>query len=150
MKIYVASSWRNKHLQQGVVHTLRAAGHDVYDFMHPAREQHGFSWSQIDPAWQSWTPQQWREALKHPVAEEGFAFDRNALDWCECGVLVLPCGRSAHLELGYLAGQRKPCAVLALENTEPELMVKLCSGGVLTSFAELLNWTGTPATEVQG
>ena len=34
MKTYVASSWRNSH-QQSVVHVLRTAGHEVYDFRNP-------------------------------------------------------------------------------------------------------------------
>lgn len=34
MKIYVASSWRNQY-QPEVVATLRAVGHEVYDFKNP-------------------------------------------------------------------------------------------------------------------
>lgn len=34
MKVYVASSWRNK-LQPDVVAIIRAAGHEVYDFRNP-------------------------------------------------------------------------------------------------------------------
>lgn len=33
-KIYVASSWRNKH-QQALVNELRQMGHDVYDLKNP-------------------------------------------------------------------------------------------------------------------
>lgn len=54
MKIYVASSWRNK-IQPLVVLALREAGHEVYDFRNPAPGNTGFQWSEIDPAWQSWT-----------------------------------------------------------------------------------------------
>lgn len=144
-KIYVASSWRNKQLQQGVVMTLRSAGHQVYDFIHPPNKAAGFHWSQIHKDWQKWTPQAYRKALEHPLAVEGFASDKEALDWADTGILVMPCGRSAHLEIGYLSGQGKPCAVLAVEPMEPELMVKLCSGGVHTSFDEMLQWVGVPA-----
>jgi len=38
--------------------------------------------------------------------------------------LVLPCGRSAHLELGWFCGQGKQTIVL-LDQMEPELMVKM-------------------------
>ena len=141
-KIYVASSWRNQYLQQAAVHTLRAAGHEVYDFRNPKPGDKGFAWSDIDPDWMQWSVEQYADALTHPIAEAGFKSDKHALDWADCGLLVLPCGRSAHLELGYLAGQGKPCAVLATDPTEPELMVKLCSDGVLASFDELLTWAG--------
>lgn len=141
-RIYVASSWRNEYLHRGTVEVLRAAGHEVYDFRNPRPGEHGFAWGQIDPAWQTWSVSQYRDALKHPLAVAGFASDKAALDWADCGVLVMPCGRSAHLEIGYIAGQGKPCAVLACEPMEPELMVGLCSGGVFTGFDELLGWAG--------
>lgn len=143
MRIYVASSWRHGTLHRGAVWVLRRSGHEVYDFREPAPGNTGFSWSEIDEDWQDWTVKQYRDALNHPVAEAGFKFDHDALDWADCGVLVMPCGRSAHLELGYLAGQGKPCAVLAPEPMEPELMVKLCSGGVLDSFEEMIRWART-------
>ena len=46
MKIYVASSWRNKY-QQDVVKELREYGHDVYDFKNPPNST-GFNWKQIE------------------------------------------------------------------------------------------------------
>lgn len=39
-KIYVASSWRNKYYSE-VVDTLRAAGHEVYDFRNPPHGGNG-------------------------------------------------------------------------------------------------------------
>lgn len=123
MKIYVASSWRN-NIQPRVVKALRDAGHEVYDFKNPAPGNNGFQWSEIDPNWQNWTPEQFREGLSHPTAEHGFGFDMAALESSEACVLVLPCGRSAHLEAGYSIGAGKPTIIL-LESGEPELMYKM-------------------------
>jgi len=39
----------------------------------------------------------------------------NALRWCEACVLLLPCGRSAHLELGWAAGAGKRTVVIIEE-----------------------------------
>lgn len=125
MKIYVASSWRNQ-LQQGVVHTLRAAGHEVYDFKNPRDGDHGFSWSSIDPNWQQWTPTEHRQALSHPIARAGFKSDMDALLECDACCLVLPCGRSAHLELGWAVGTGKKTCVLESEPIEPDLMYAMC------------------------
>lgn len=121
MKIYVASSWRNL-CQPAVVVALRSLGLEVYDFRSPPDGSGGFRWSEIDPGWRCWTPAQWREALAHPVAVRGYASDRSGMDWADACVLVLPCGRSAHLEAGYMAGQRKPVYTLVLEAVEPDLM----------------------------
>ena len=103
MRVYVASSWRNE-AQPNVVEKLRAANHEVYDFRAPAEGNHAFHWSEIDPEWQSWDPGEFRSALTHPLAVRGFGFDMAAMEWSEAVVLVLPCGRSAHLELGWALG----------------------------------------------
>jgi len=42
----------------------------------------------------------------------GFHSDKNGLDWCDTVVLVLPSGRSAHLEAGYAVGQGKDVFVV--------------------------------------
>lgn len=136
MNIYLASSWRNPH-QPTVLAALRAAGHEVYDFRNPAPGNDGFRWSEIDPDWQQWTPEQYARALSHPIAERGFSLDMAALQRCDACVLVLPCGRSAHLELGYAVGAGKATIVLQLAPQEPELMVKMCSG-LVSSIEDLV------------
>lgn len=136
-KIYVATSWRNG-FQPSVVERLRELGHEVYDFRNPPKGM-GFSWSEIDPAWEDWKFEAYKEALKTPRAVEGFNSDKDGLDWSDLTVLVLPCGRSAHLEAGYAAGQGKPVFVYFAGNLkqEPELMYGLCEGGIFNSLSSL-------------
>jgi len=122
MKIYVASSWRNAQ-QEHIVKALRIIEkHLVYDFKHPTNGP--FQWSDIDPNWQEWTPEQFKEKLNHPIADMGFHQDFKALKECDACVLVMPCGRSAHLELGYAIGMGKRTAIL-LSDGEPELMYRM-------------------------
>lgn len=138
MKIYVASSWRNS-FQQRVVVELAAEGYEVYDFRHPAEGNHGFHWSEIDPDWQQWKPRTFREALEHPVAESGFKSDMGALMSCDVCVLVLPCGRSAHAEMGWAAGNGKKTIVFyppEAGQQEPELMYKMFDS-ICISYGEL-------------
>lgn len=136
--IYVASSWRNEH-HQWVVAELHDAGHDVYDFRNPAPGNRGFHWSEIDPRWRMWDVGSFVSALKHPVADAGFAADMEALRAADTTVLVLPCGRSAHLELGYAVGAGQRTAVFSPEPVEPELMYKMVDL-VTGDFAALLEW----------
>jgi hypothetical protein len=145
MRIYVASSWRNRY-QPAVVQALRDAGYSTYDFRHPAPGDEGFRWSEIDPAWQSWPPAQYRDALQHPLAQRGFAQDRLALQTADITVLVLPCGRSAHLELGYAAGVGQRTAVLMVEPAEAELMYLLCDR-ICLSMDELFTWLQQPSND---
>ena len=127
MRLYVASSWRNTRYPL-VVEALRAAGHEVFDFRHPTDGNNGFHWSEIDPEWKSWTPEQYRKQLFHPLATGGFHTDFTGMMWAEACVLVLPCGRSAHLEAGWFAGMGLPVWILLDDGCEPELMYRLAHG----------------------
>lgn len=135
MKIYIASSWRNE-LQPLLVKAFRESGHEVYDFRNPKPDNAGFHWSEIDPKWQSWTSKEFKAALFHPIAVDGFKLDWEAMHWAEACILVLPSGRSAHLEAGYFIGARKPLHIL-LNDGEPELMYKMATN-IYTGITDLL------------
>jgi hypothetical protein len=145
VKLYVASSWRNPY-QPNTVEMLRRIGHEVYDFMHPPGGDHlGFSWSEIDPNWRQWRSQQYLEALTDPIAVAGFESDFGAMQWAEGCVLLLPSGRSAHLEAGWFVGAGKPLWIL-LDEAEfagigdqtgaTELMYRMATG-IASSFESL-------------
>jgi hypothetical protein len=140
MKIYVASSWRNEARQQATVRALRDAGHVVYDFRNPAPGDTGFGWRQCATTEQLKDPRAFRdEVLTHPVARDGFSKDMGALMGAETTVLVLPCGRSAHLELGYAIGAKQRTIVYLDDPiSEPELMYLACTQ-LCTSLAEVLH-----------
>ena len=134
MKVYVASSWRNER-QPGVVVALRIAGHNVYDFRHTGGVlDGGFRWSWIDLDWQEWDAAHFRAIVTsdEPFVVVGFGTDMDALNAADACVLVLPCGRSAHLELGYSVGLGKRTVVLLDERPEPELMYRMVDHLCLT------------------
>lgn len=138
-RIYVASSWRNL-IQREIVQVLREAGHEVYDFRNPAPGNKGFAWSEVNPACLQWSPEQFITDLYsgHAAVEQGFRFDKNGLDWADVCVLVLPCGRSAHLEAGYAAGRgKRTLFYLHPDRFEPELMY-LLGDGCVTNASDLL------------
>ena len=134
-KIYVASSWRNE-FQPVVVNEILDSNHEVYDFKNPAGGT-GFSWKTVHPDWQKWSSAEYLAALKHPLAEKGFASDWEAMQWADTGVLVMPCGRSAHIEAGYFVGANKPLYILLGGDSEPELMYKMATG-IFTCLRDLI------------
>lgn len=148
-RIYLASSWRNSQ-QPALVAHLRNAGHEVYDFRNPyaVGQGGGFSWRDIDPDWQEWSPSQFRANLEHPSAVRGFAADWHGMQWADTFVLLLPCGRSAHLEAGWAIGAGKPTAILLAEG-EPELMYKMAARLCVDRY-ELMDWlaAGCPRPQV--
>lgn len=134
-KIYLATSWRNIHYPR-VLTDLRIARHEVYDFRDPAG---AFKWEQISHDMK--TIIGYLEGINEPRCKEGFKRDKDAIDWCDTLVLLLPCGNSAHLEAGYAVGQGKRVIWYLKPNIdgtfEPELMYRF-SDEFVTSTAQLL------------
>ena len=137
MKIYVASSWRNTY-QPDVVAKLRGLGHQVYDF-----REHGFSWEDVSPHWENWTAEDYRNAINlHEIPEDAFQRDFEAMGWANATVLVLPCGRSAHLEVGWAIGQGKLAAVYVPDEEKSEALDLMhFLGDIVIGWDELQMWT---------
>jgi len=148
--VYVASSWRNP-VHADVCAALRSAGIDHYDFKNPAAGT-GFSWRQvktdvesvtepgIKPKGTDWEHvDEYLRMVAHPAAVAGFRADFEAMQRADTFVMVLPCGKSAHLELGWAVGAGKRTAILLEDPVEPELMYRMVDY-MTRSLVELLAW----------
>ena len=143
-KIYLASSWRNGY-QSAMVDFLRGQGHTVYDFRHPEEDNDGFHWKEIDPQWNTWDIDRFKDALWSPIAHDAFHLNKRALECCDLVVLLLPSGRSSHIEAAYHAGKGGPVIVhcpTAFE-FDPELMYKLFTT-ITTTEGELMEFLALP------
>lgn len=126
-RIYLASSWRNEQQPQ-MVKNLIAMGHQVYDFRNPPSGEKGFAWSDLDPDYKTWNTDKYIRAIEtHQRAAHGYVSDLRGMEWADTCVLLLPCGRSAHIEAGWMKGRGKRCIVYLPKNEpfEPELMYLL-------------------------
>lgn len=126
LKIYLASSWRNR-FYDNVLNVLRMQGYKTYDFKHPENNEiSGFSWDKVDKEFENWTCNDFKERLHHPEAIKAFEKDFNAMQAADFCVLLLPCGRSAHSEAGWMKGKGKKVFVLDMsERPTPELMYQM-------------------------
>jgi len=161
--VYVASSWRNP-MQPAVCAILKAAGIPHYDFRNPEGGT-GFSWREVktpggpeilgetrsrqyeDPRAIKAKGSDWElvpeylRMIEHPRAIEGFDADFAAMQKADTFVMVLPCGKSAHLELGWAIGAQKRTAILLEDPVEPELMYR-AADYLAPSVHALLGWLG--------
>ena len=139
MRIYVASSWRNE-FQPAVVRALRADGFEVYDF----KDEEGFSWREVDPDWQRWPEDipKYLAGIGHPAAQRGFNRDMTALRQANLCVMVMPCGMSASLEVGWAIGAGRPTAVYIPAMREPDLMVKMAEL-ITNDFESIRLWAAS-------
>ena len=145
--IYVASSWRNQ-LYPAVVEALRGAGQSVYDFRRPNGTERGFNFRDPDLSCNQSTADlvdaaAYTAALNHPAAIDTFHSHFDAMLNADTVVLVLPCGRSAHTELGWAVGAGKRTAILLDDPCTPELMYRMVDR-LVTDLDELIRWLAEP------
>lgn len=108
MRIYIASSWKNCEQVWALTEALAREGHEVDAFCIPRpgrfilphavfEKMAGRPTSEITA----------KEALSYPAVMRAYTDDKKYLDWCECCVMILPSGKSSHLEAGYAKGSGK-------------------------------------------
>lgn len=129
-RIYVSSSWRNE-LQPTLVALLREHGHKVYDFRHPEGRNDRNVWEGVTASLHLGTAYQqgiltagdYDRMLMETTVKERFLDHFNAMNDADTCILLLPCGRSSHVEAGYMAGAGKRVFVYdTSHHVTPELM----------------------------
>jgi hypothetical protein len=111
--LYLIGSLRNPILTE-LAEALRGEGLSVFDDWYAAGPEADDYWQQYE----QYRGRSYQQALEGYAANHVFSFDLRHLDFCDAALLVCPAGRSAHLELGYVIGSKKPGYVLL--NGEPE------------------------------
>lgn len=100
--IYLIGSLRNPEVPK-IANQLRSAGLNVFDDWYAAGEIADDSWRDYEKA----RGRTYMEALQGAAAKNVFAFDKRHLDAASDVILVLPAGKSGHLELGWAIGKGK-------------------------------------------
>lgn len=101
--VYIIGSLRNESIPL-IGNKLRAAGFDAFDDWYGAGPE-------ADDKWRDYEQLRGRDhktSLYGYAARHVFEFDKRHLDRCDLAVLVMPAGKSGHLELGYFVGTGKP------------------------------------------
>lgn len=137
--IYLIGSLRNPAVPTAANY-LRELGWDVFDDWFAAGER-------ADDEWQAYEKQRGHtlaQALRGIAATHVFNHDLHHMSRADIGVLLLPAGKSGHLELGYLIGRRKPCYIVL--DGEPErfdVMYRFADGvfNDITALSFFLNTT---------
>lgn len=131
--IYLIGSLRNPEVPK-ISKALRDDGHEVFDDWFAAGPI-------ADDSWQAYETERghtYPEALEGYAANHVFQFDRTHLDRCSAGILVLPAGKSGHIELGYLIGQGKPGYILFDKEPERWDVMYRFATGVYFNLGDLL------------
>jgi len=132
LKVYLIGSLRNPEVPK-VANKIRSIGFDVFDDWFAAGPEADDKWRDYEKA----RGRTFTEALKGLAADHIFRFDLHHLDECDIAVLLMPAGKSGHIELGYAVGIGK-IGYIVLDNPERwDVMYKFAQG-VFNSTEELL------------
>jgi len=112
-RLYLVGSLRNEKIPL-IANQLRSIGFEVFD-----------DWFAAGPEADDWGMKyekgkgnNFAQAIEGYAAGHVFEFDKLHLDAADVVVLILPAGKSGHLELGYAAGQKKKTYIVYEE--EPD------------------------------
>jgi hypothetical protein len=113
-RVYIASSWKNVSHVRELARVLREEGHEVFDFTDAENRPDGlgnFVFNASKWAGKPLDEIDWKEFLGYDATVRAFHSDLAGLDWADTVVLLLPSGRSSHLEAGYAVGQGKTLCI---------------------------------------
>lgn len=127
MKIYVASSWKNEKEVKSLAAYLRESGFEVDDFTDDTRGRFVFHYSELGPI----EEHDAISFIQHDKAQRAFLEDKKMIDWADAVVMLLPAGKSSHLEAGYAKGSGKKLIIYQEEFPKGEF-------DVMYGFADLI------------
>lgn len=107
MRIYVASSWKNQAEVLELADILEGHGFEVDAFCRSTDKRCSFHWTELADNEDDLGNYDAIEMLADPRTQRAFKEDKKWLDWADCVVMLMPCGRSSHLEGGYAKGKGK-------------------------------------------
>jgi hypothetical protein len=145
-KIYIASSWKNAVIVRNLAKVFRASGHKAFDFTDPADhtapgvEKYVFD-GRAFAQYRGQNPLtvDWLDFLTWKPTKLAFRSDKAGLDWADTVVLLIPSGRSSHLEAGYGVGKGKSLFIYGnLPPGEFDAMYKFASGCFRENQLDLL------------
>ena len=122
--LYLIGSLRNPEIPK-IGNAIRAVGVDVFDDWFAAGPIADDSWQEYEIG----RGHSFGEALQGFAARHVFDFDMRHLNRADGAILVLPAGKSGHLEFGYTIGQGKKGYVLFDKQPERyDIMYQFASG----------------------
>jgi len=131
---YIIGSLRNKNIPMIGVKLREALGFEIFDDWFSPGPKADDYWKEYEEA----RGRNYKEALSGWAGKHVFEFDKFHIDRSDFGVLIMPAGKSGHLELGYMIGQGKPGYIL-LDNPDRWDVMYQFATGVFFNLDELID-----------
>lgn len=131
--LYLIGSLRNPEIPRIAQKIREETKEEVFDDWFAAGPEADDKWRDYEKT----REHSYIEALGGYAAKHVFDFDLHHLDRCRAAILVLPAGKSGHLELGYIIGKGRPGYILLDDPERWDVMYQFASG-VFASLEKLI------------
>lgn len=122
--IYIIGSLRNKNVPVVSRVLRRLTGFEIFDSWYAPGPHADDYWRRYEMG----KGISYKEALNGWAAKHIFEFDTYHLSRADAVVMIMPCGKSGHLEFGWAIGRGKPGYILfEKEPKRWDVMVQFCT-----------------------
>lgn len=135
--VYLVGALKNPDIPQ-LAKTLREEGYEVFAEWHNAGPRADMHWQDHE----KFKGSSYKEALAGPHVENVFYYDQAYIDLADIVVLVMPAGKSGHLELGYAAGGGKKTIILLDEEPARYDIMPRFADTICNNVSELIEELG--------
>lgn len=130
---YIIGSLRNENIPTISVKLREETGYEIFDDWFSPGPKADDYWKAYEEA----RGRNYKEALHGYAAKHVFEFDKYHIDRADFGILILPAGKSGHLELGYMIGCGKPGFILLDVPDRWDVMYQFATG-IFFSMEEMI------------
>lgn len=135
-EIYLIGSLRNPDIPTFAAEIRKETGLEVFDdWFSPGPEADDY-WKKYEMA----RGRTYEEALKGYAGTHVYEFDKSHITRCDIGLLMMPAGKSGHLELGIMIGSGKPGIIFMDSPDRWDIMVQYANennGGIFFDKGKL-------------
>ena len=142
-KIYISSSWKNSEAVRILATCLKSNGYEVYDFTDPRCRKTPEIPPEKFPVQFDPSDHHYGTYLNRPEWRDAVMENKEALEWCDVVLLLLPCGIDATADWAYGLGLGKKYVVIGHPRAGERSPVHLWADVMVDYFSEAFDWLET-------
>lgn len=140
MKIYISASWKNRANVRLLATVLRKANHEVYDFTDPLYRNMPEIPPESFPELFNPATHNYKDYLNRPEWKNAVSENRQAIEWADLIILLLPCGIDSTADWALGVGLGKMSVIVGCPVAGERCPTHLWADAMLDNMSEILPW----------
>lgn len=140
MKIYISASWKKRVLVRELAETLRAHDHAVFDFTDPECRESDETPPEMFPEQFDPLKHFYRQYIHRNEWLNAVNENREAIQWADLIILLLPCGHDATADWALGVGMGKRSIIVGHPAKGDYSKVHLLADAILNHVEDIIPW----------